>query len=213
MPFSLFGFFFIISSSAGSTASANAGSDVVVCYPQLQSAMWLLIQHPSMLLIRATARAIAMFARATIRYGRSDLDSILGYFTILCIRLFSLGSPFKVYAALTIFEQLIRSSPDYFLPRFHMLFKQISELNQEHEQPLVKGAIYVTLSYFILIDKQQFVYNVAPLLIELFPLVYPEFPKQVSIATQNIIGQCPDYFKKHIDLLYSPILLYAFPNK
>ena len=179
--------------------SANAGGDVVISYPQLQSAMWLLISHPSMLLIRSTAAAISMFARATMRYGRSDLDSILRFFTVLCIRLLSLGSPFKVYAALKIFEELIHCNPDYFLPRFHELFKTISEVTL-NSQPLVKAATFSTFSYFALIDKQQFIYNIAPVLIEMLPEVLPEFPKDVSMAVQRIIEQCPDFFKAYIQL-------------
>ncbi|EAX92448.1 PIKK family atypical protein kinase [Trichomonas vaginalis G3] len=178
----------------------NAGSDIVISYSQLQTAIWLLVSHPSLQLVDATADAIAMFARATIRYGRSELDSFMNFFDLLCSRLISLGSRMKIYTALKILQQLIKSCSDYFLPHFQSLFKNLYEFCSS-KSSLVQSAAYVTLTYFVYIDKQQFVTNVFPILMDTLKTILPEFPKEISDATAILIQQCPDTAFEQIEVI------------
>lgn len=181
------------------TMSLNAGADVVVTYPQLQSAIWTLVSHPSMQLLKATSLAVARVTRATIRYGRSDLDNVMDFFTILCSRLLSLGSPFKDYAAVVIFEQLIRSVPGHFIPHFQQLFNTIHGVMQSSKL-LVKSAAFVTLSWFALIDVNQYTTFVIPTLLEHAQYVIAEFPMEISASLVRCIEFAPGHCKSKISI-------------
>ena len=179
---------------------ANAGSGVVIFSHQFQSTIWLLISQPSMQVIQATAAAVSKFTRAAIRYGRSDLQTYLTFFTSMCGRLFSLEAPIKVYAALKVFEQLIINDPDSLLPQFHFFFKLIKE-QCSRGIIIIEGAAYTTLAAFVLVDRNQFLINIAPYLIDLLPKILPEYPPEISFSTKAIIEKCPEFFKQHIPML------------
>ncbi|EAY01129.1 PIKK family atypical protein kinase [Trichomonas vaginalis G3] len=181
-----------------SAMSANDGSDIVTNFLQIQPLIWVLVSHPSAQLVRATSDAIFMFTRASIRYGRSELESNMNFFTIICSRLLSLESPNKIYSALTIMTQLVRANPDFYLQNFHYYFKMIKDACA-HSQLLVKCAEFVTLTYFVFIDKNQFINNVAPYILTFMPLIYNEFPRDIAKALEIIICQCPEIYENKLD--------------
>ena len=179
---------------------ANAGNNSILFSHQFQSSIRLFIARPSMQVIQATASAVSMFFLATKRYGRGELQSSLSFFSQLFLRLISIDNPPKVYAALKIFEQLILNDPDSLLPQFHLFFRTIRE-QCINGTPLIQVASYSTLSNFVLIDKKQFLVNVAPYLIDLLPKILNDFPREISTATKQMILRCPEFFEPHIPMI------------
>ncbi|KAI5538810.1 protein serine/threonine kinase protein [Trichomonas vaginalis G3] len=177
--------------------SLNAGSEVVVFFEQWQSAVWTLVSHPSMQLIRATASAVNMLTRAILRYRRSDLDAYLSFFTQLIYRLLSFGSPFKVYAALKILEQLISSCPDFFSSKFGELYDMISDATSDGPL-LVQAESYVSISHLTYVDSKQFSDLYADSLLEKTDEILLEFPRCIGASLSRMINNIPEYMETKI---------------
>ena len=177
--------------------SLNAGSDVVVFLEQFQSAMWILVSHPSMQLIRATAAAVNMFTRAILRYRRNDLEVYLTFFTQLCIRLLSFGSPFKIYASLKLLQQIIKSCPDYFQSQFYDYYDAIIDTSADGPV-LVQAEAFVSISCLSIIDPKQFTDICVEPLLEQTDSVLLEFPVCISGALVTMIQNVPEYIETRI---------------
>ena len=188
--------------------SLHAGSDVVPFFEQLQSVIWVLVSHPSMQIMEQTADAINMFTRAILRYRRSDLDQYLNFFTLLCTRLLSFGSPFRCYSSLKLFQVLLRSCPDYFSQ--HMMRYHDDIVDVTFNGPvLVKGEAYLTIAYFSSVDAKQFIdYCITGLLEQTNSLIL-EFPEKIVTALSLLIKNVPDYVFENIKLFmeYAKILV------
>lgn len=195
-----------------SALATNAGSSVVVFFPLLQSAVWILVSHPSTQVLKATADAIAMYTRAVVRYGRSDLVGYLDFFTQLCMKLLNFGDPIREYAALLLFEVLIHGCPGHFLPKMLSLYNDISEAVCD-EPMLVQGAAYAALAALSEVDPKQFVEVVADDLFDKTEDVVMEFPKEIVGALCLMCRTVPEFMKeKSGDLLKFLDELRSEPN-
>ncbi|OHS98186.1 PIKK family atypical protein kinase [Tritrichomonas foetus] len=182
--------------------ATNAGSSVIGFLPTLKSVMWLLVSHQSTQVLRATADAISMFTRAIIRYRRSELNSYLHFFSQLCLKLLHFGAPIREYAALILYEQLIKSSPDYFLPKMMDLYYSIIDAIAD-EPMLVIGSSFCTLCALSLVDSKLFVDKIADDLFSQVEIVIFEFPKEVVDAISLLCKTIPDFIEDKIDILKS----------
>ena len=187
----------LASSALLAALATNAGSCVVVFHYRLQSAAWILVSHHSTQVLRATAEAIAMYTRAVVRYGRSDLDGYLDFFSQLCTKLLSFGDPIREYAALLLFQVLINACPDYFLLKFMSFYSSIMEA-VSGEPMLVQGASYATLAALSQVDSKQFVNFVADELFEKTPEVLLEFPKEITESLCLMCRTIPDFMRARL---------------
>ena len=193
--------------------SFNAGSDAVTFFEQLQSVMWVLVSHPSMQLIDGTAAAISMFTRAILRYRRNDLDFYLNFITQLCVRLLSFGNPIKIYAALKILEQILKSCPDYFQSKFSEYYDTI--IDATFGGPvLVQSEAYVAITTLAHIDPKQFVELCVDPLLEQTEAVITEYPASITKALCEMIINIPEYMETRIQDLkfYADKLKTANPD-
>lgn len=182
--------------------SQNAGSNVVVFFPQLQSAIWQLVSHFSTSVLKATANAIYWFTHAIINYGRSDLEEYMKFFSLLCYKLLTFGDPIREYASLLLFEQLILKSPEYFVPKLLFLYGEIQN-NVIDEPMLVKGASYCMIASMAKIDSKVFVEHIADELLLQTDDVLLEFPTDVVKSLCFLIETIPTYMETKIDELKS----------
>lgn len=177
--------------------SSSAGADAVYYFEPLQTAIWHLVSHPSMQLIRATADALNMFTRAIIRYRRSELESYLGFFEELCIRLLSFGSHFKEYASLKILEQLIKSSPGYFGPKICELYEMFAE--SSYNSPLlVRSQAFITTCCLSFVDSKQFIDLFGSYLFDTAKELAIEFPHDIISSLCQLIDIIPDHISNFL---------------
>ena len=179
----------------------NAGSDVVEFFQQFQSAIWVLVSHPSMHIIEMTAGAITMFTRAMLRYRRSDLTEYLTFFTELCLRLMSFGSPFRVFTSMRLFQVFFKSCPDFYASNFCNLYDQFLDIT-ESSPILVKSEAFVTIAYLSYVDPTQFVKYCA--YTDIIDELILEFPDKTIRAVCVLINNLPEYsgndFKRLLDI-------------
>ena len=172
--------------------SSNAGSSVVVFFPSLQSIIWILVSHESTQVLRATADAICMYTRAVVRYGRSDLEQYLDFFTKLCTKLLNFNASLKNYTALILFEQLINNCPDYFLPKILEYYSLFEELDYDSPM-LVKQAQFVAIAALSQVDPKIFVDNIADELFSNTESILFEFSKEIVSSLALLCRTIPDY--------------------
>ena len=133
-----------------------------------------------------------MFTRAVVRYGRSDLESYLNFFTKLCTKLLNFNASLKNYAALLLFEQLINTCPDYFLPNMLRYYSLFEELNPDCPM-LVKQAQFVSIAALSQVDPKIFTDNYADDLFSLVDSILFEFPKEIVDSLALLCKTIPDF--------------------
>lgn len=190
----------LASSSLLTALATNAGSSVVAFHHRLESVAWILVSHPSTRVLKATAEAVAMYTRALVRYGRSDLDGYLDFFTQMSTKLLSFGDPIREYAALLLFQVLIHACPDYFIVKFLHFYGSIAEA-VIGEPLLVQCAAFSTLAALSQVDSKQFVNVVADELLEKTPELLLEFPKEVTESLCLMCRTIPDFMRAHMSQL------------
>ncbi|OHT15244.1 PIKK family atypical protein kinase [Tritrichomonas foetus] len=180
--------------------SISAGSNVVVYIQSLQSVIWLLVSHQSTQVLQATAKAIYMFTRAIMRYGRSDLEDYMLFFFQLCSKLLSFGDPIREYASLLIFQQLINGYPDFFVSKYLPLYSSIQDICTD-EPMLVQGAAYMVIASLCQVDSKQFLELVAEDLFERTRPVLVEFPKDIVSSLCLMCRKVPSFMEEKLDEL------------
>ena len=180
--------------------SANAGSNVVIFFPLLQSMIWTLVSHPSKQILLATGEAIAMYTRAIKRYGRGDLDEYLKFFLLLCMRLLSFGDPIREYGSLILLEKLINSCPDYFAAKLLPVYSDIATIVSD-APPLVRGQAYAVTAALSQADPKQFADICAPELFDRTSDVILEFPMITVNSLCLMIKTIPGFMKSNLESL------------
>lgn len=178
--------------------STSAGSDAVLFFDSLSSAVWILVSHPSMQLINATANSIKQYTRAMIRYRRGELEIFIDFFYQLCLRLLSFSNPSKKYAALKLLEFLIRSSPENFASNLETIHATFLD-NSKDSALLVRAQSYVAISCLSLVDSQKFSAQFGEQMLEMTESVLLEFPDSISDSLVNLVRYVPEFALKHID--------------
>lgn len=180
--------------------ATNAGSSVVGFLPTFQTIVWNLVTHQSTQILQATANAVTKFTRAISRYRRSKLDDYMSFLEILSSKLLDFGSPIPEYAALIMYEHLIKSSPNYFLSKILALHSIITE--SVYDEPmLVEGAAFCTLCSLSLVDPKVFVEVIADDLFSQVSVVIYEFPKETVDSIALLCKTVPDFIETKIDEL------------
>ena len=178
--------------------SMNAGSNVVSFFGELQSGIWSLVSHSSLQVQKATSRAMDMYTRAIIRYGRSDLHEYMEFFIALCRKLLYFGDPMRLYASLSLFEVLINRCPGYFVSNFADHYKKIAEATRD-EPMLVAGQAYVVLSCLSQADPKQFIEYFAEEHFSRTSTVLLEFPFEITRALIMMCNTIPQFMRHKIE--------------
>ena len=184
------------------TLAMNAGSNVVTFFGELQSGIWSLVSHSSLQVLKATSRAMDMYTRAIMRYGRSELHEYMEFFIALCHKLLCFGDPMRVYAALSLFEVLINRCPSYFVSNFADHYNRIAEAGED-EPMLVAGEAYVVLSCLSQADPKQFMEHFAEEHFAKTSMVLLEFPFEITKALVMMCRTIPRFMKTKIADLHN----------
>ena len=119
----------LAASSLLCSLSENAGNSIILFIPTIQTLIWHLVSlpFPSLIVLKTTAKAIALTIRSIIRYGRSELDGFLGYMSKLSNILNQHGKFIKYSAGLMFYTEMIKICPDYFIKSFVEISESICE--------------------------------------------------------------------------------------
>ena len=199
------------------TLSINAGSNVVLFFPTLQSIIWEMVSNNNVKVLKATASAIYSYTTAILQYGRADLKEYMDFFYNLCIKLLSFNEPITQYASLLLFQQLILCYPDYFVSNFKILFscvydafyqcnvKDNSKLNSQSFA--VQCASYSVLASLSTVDSKQFLDMCDEGIVsEAIPIIH-YFPKEIAESLCILIETLPEFMLKYLDELKTVVCM------
>ena len=195
----------------------NAGSNVVLFFPTLQSIIWEMVSNNNVKVLKATASAIYSYTTAILHYGRADLKEYMDFFYNLCIKLLSFNEPITQYASLLLFQQLILCYPDYFVSNFKILFscvydafyqcnvKDNSKLNSQSFA--VQCASYSVLASLSTVDSKQFLDMCDEGIVsEAIPIIH-YFPKEIAESLCILIETLPEFMLKYLDELKNVVCM------
>ncbi|OHS95000.1 PIKK family atypical protein kinase [Tritrichomonas foetus] len=184
--------------------SRNAGNASVLFLPNLKSAGWELVSHPSQQVLRDTAECLRCFTLALMRYGRSEIQSYLDFFYHLCDKLLAFGNPIKEYAALLILQNFMQIYPDYFISKIQDMWNLfIDAYDHSSENILIQSASFCTSVCICVVDPKFFVDSVADEVMAQAEDLILEFEKETVKYLQLMIEKVPDYMIEKIDVLKS----------
>ncbi|OHT09569.1 PIKK family atypical protein kinase [Tritrichomonas foetus] len=178
--------------------SFNAGSIAVTYFSQLQTAIWSLVSHPSLLVLNGTAMAISSYTRAIIRFVRNDLDNYMSFFSKVFLKLLFFDDPIRQYGALCMFDELVNGYPAYFVPIFINVLKNITELVEDRPL-LVQGQAYVVISSLAQVNPSSFIDCIAEELFGQTNDLLLEFPFEVTKSLCRLCKFVPDFIVEKIE--------------
>lgn len=185
-----------------SALATNAGTVVVGFVPVLKSVVYDLISCPEIEVIFSTSKAIFMFIRALMSYKRSQLDEFLDYFKKFSIKLLCDENENIILASLLIFNQLIRSCPDFILGIFQPLYTSIIESVSEKSNKLQIIACE-TLALLSLVDQKTFIDNCVEDLFEKVKTNFHLYPKYSLKVINILLENTSEFMEKKIDEIKS----------
>lgn len=178
--------------------SINAGNYVVTFFPSLQIFIWRLVAHPSLQILKSTAKAIQAYTNALMRYGRAELDNVMHFFISLCLKLLGFNDQIKHYASLLLLESLINSNPMYFINEIVHITKNIFD-NIEDGSILVQSQACAVLACISQVDAQYFIDFIAEEVFSISEHLILEFPEIISKSLSLMCRTVPTFVEQRLD--------------
>lgn len=203
--------------------SLNSGNASLLILPNLKSAGWELVSHPSQQVLKDTAECLKGFVLAIMRYAVSEITSFIAFFYEICKRLLQIGTPDKEHAAFLILRSFMPIYPDYFVPQVQEIYELFQD-SYEHAQDnlLAQSSSFCASACLCVVDPKFFVDNVADTLMEQAQSLILEFDRETVQYLQLMIKKVPDYMLTQADdlkkmtrmlfenQLYDPALLLLY---
>ena len=177
----------------------NAGSNVVVFFPKLQSIIWLLLSHESINVLEATAEAIYNFANAIFQYASSEMNAFMDFFFQVATKLLSFTETIRVHASMLLFKSLILAYPQFFVPKFLIIYSYIDDHSEGHPL-IVQHSAYQVICALSSVDPVQFVKYCSDEVLERTKKLILEFPYEIVDALCMLLENIPDTVLQKIEV-------------
>ncbi|KAK8889331.1 hypothetical protein M9Y10_034077 [Tritrichomonas musculus] len=178
----------------------NAGVSCIGFMSTFLSVTYVLISYQSTQILQAATDAVFSFTRAIIRYKRGLLNEYLSYLEQLSEKILFFGSPLSEYAALKLYEQLIKGTPEHFLPKMVNLYNMINDTVAD-EPMIVTGAAFCTICSLSLVDPKLFIDEMAENIFSQISFIIYEFTKDTINSIALLCDTIPNFMVSKIDEL------------
>lgn len=182
----------------------NAGNSIILFIPTIQTTIWHLISlpFPKLIILKTTARSIALTTRSILRYARKQLDSYLSFLDELCTRLLNFGNVLKSCAGLLFFTEMIRNCPDYFIKDFSKISNLIIQ-TQSLDNPTLdlKLSAFSCAVALAEADPKQFIDYFFDSIFDRAQEILLSFPIETVNGLCSLCNSIPDLIEENIDMV------------